>query len=492
MQSQCHSEPDGGHTEDMRFSAPAISSPSRWTVRTRSAVASTLVVALCLVLAGGALLLVLFRSLEGSAQAMGASRAAQLIDQLHTESPAELDKAMLATDSQVGVVQVVDQTGKLVAQSAGSPDKPLANRVPPGTTESVGRVQIGQDWDLWVTAAGTRTPWGPITVLVGADREPVEEVITTVASLLAVGVPIVLALVALGTYRLVGAALQPVERIRARVTSMASGKLAERIPVPAADDEVTRLAVTMNDMLEQLQANQEAQRRFVSDASHELRSPLASITASLDLAHQRPDLLDQSLIDDLLLPEAQRMHSLVEDLLLLARADELTGPTNRVDVDLDDTVLAEAERVRSLTHLKVITDVKAARVSGDPGALSRLVRNIVDNATRHAKEVIRLECAVVGGYARVAVSDDGPGLPDADRQRVFGRFVRLDTPRDRQAGGAGLGLSIVAQIVEAHHGTVTVGDTPGGGARFVVELPLATDESVADTPNGFDTVAGEG
>jgi signal transduction histidine kinase len=326
---------------------------------------------------------------------------------------------------------------------------------------------------------------------VGADREPVEEVVTTVAFLLAVGGPIVLALVALGTYRLVGAALQPVERIRARVTSMTSGKLAERIPVPAADDEVTRLAVTMNDMLEQLEANQKAQRRFVSDASHELRSPLASITASLDLAHQRPDLLDQSLIDDLLLPEAQRMDGLVEDLLLLARADELTGPMNRVDVDLDDIVLAEAERVRSLTHLTVIADVKAARASGDPSALSRLVRNVVDNAARHAKAVIRLECAVVGNYARVVVSDDGPGLPEADRQRVFGRFVRLDTPRDRQAGGAGLGLSIVAQIVEAHHGSVTVGDAPGGGAQFVVELPLATDESIANTPNGFDTVAGE-
>jgi signal transduction histidine kinase len=185
------------------------------------------------------------------------------------------------------------------------------------------------------------------------------------------------------------------------------------------------------------------------------------------------------------------MYGLVEDLLLLARADERGGRNIKIDVDLDDIVLAEVERVRSLTHLRVIADVKPARTSGDPGALSRLVRNLVDNAVRHAQEGVRLECAPVGGHARVVVSDDGPGIPAADRQRVFGRFVRLDTPRDRAAGGAGLGLSIVAQIVEAHQGAVSIDDSASGGARFVVDLPLAADETVADTANGFDAVAGE-
>jgi signal transduction histidine kinase len=458
----------------------------------RSAVASTLVVAICLLLAGGALLFVLFRSLEASARATAASRTAQLVDQLVTETPADLDRAMLATDSQVGVVQVVDQSGALVAQSAGGPSEPIAGlRLSPRATQFVGRVQIGRDRDLWVTAAGIETPSGPVTVLVGADREPVENVIATVASLLAVGGPIVIALVAAGTYRLVGSALQPVERIRARVSSVTSGKLAERIPVPSADDEITRLAVTMNDMLDRLEAGQKAQRRFVSDASHELRSPLASITAALDLAHQRPDLLDQSLIDDSLLPEAQRMDSLVEDLLLLARADERTGRHVDVDVDLDDIVLAEAERVRSITQLAVIAEVKPARASGDPNALSRLVRNLVDNAIRHARNGIHLECATVDDDAVIVVSDDGPGVPDEDRRRVFDRFVRLDTPRDRMSGGSGLGLSIVAQIVEAHRGTIIIGDSAIGGARFVVQLPLAADEPVADASDGLDAVSGE-
>lgn len=454
--------------------------------------AATVVMAFCLLVAGGALLFLLFSSLEQSARATAHSRATQLVDELQAEGPVELDKSSLATDSQVGVVQVVDQAGNLVAQSAGGPARPVSDRrLPPGATESLGRIPLSPQDDFWVTAAGAMTPSGPVTVFVGADREPVEKVVTTVAVLIAIGGPVVIALVGFGTHRLVGAALQPVEQIRSRVASMTGGKLVERVPVPSADDEIARLAVTMNDMLDRLDASQDAQRRFVSDASHELRSPLASITAALDLAHRRPDLLDQSLVDESLLPEALRMHSLVEDLLLLARADEHTGRHVEVDVDVDDIVLAEAERVRSLTQLKVLADVKPVRASGDPNALSRLVRNLVDNAIRHAHKDIRLECAVRDNRARIVVADDGPGIPEADRDRIFDRFVRLDTPRDRMSGGAGLGLSIVAQIVDAHGGSVSIDDSASGGARFVVELPLAADEPVADAADGLDAVVGE-
>jgi signal transduction histidine kinase len=469
-----------------------MASPAQWTVRARTAAAATVVVAFCLLVVGGALLLLLFSSLETSARTTADSRTAQLIDELRTEAPAEFDTSALATDSQVGVVQVVDQSGNLVAQSAGGPAQPLSDRrLPPGTTEFLGRIALSPTDDFWVTASGADTPAGPVTVFVGADREPVEKVVTTVAVLIGIGGPIVIALVAFGTHRLVGVALQPVERIRSRVASMTGGNLAERVPVPSASDEVALLAVTMNDMMDRLAASQAAQRRFVSDASHELRSPLASITAALDLAHRRPDLMDQSLVDESLLPEALRMHSLVEDLLLLARADEHTGRHVEVDVDVDDIVLAEAERVRSLTQLKVIADVKPARASGDPNALSRLVRNLVDNAIRHAHNGIRLECGVFDNHALVVVADDGPGIPAADRDRVFDRFVRLDTPRDRRSGGAGLGLSIVAQIIDAHGGSVTIDDSVGGGARFVVELPLAAYEPVADAADRFDAMTRE-
>ncbi|MDT5285942.1 MAG: hypothetical protein QOF88_831 [Mycobacterium sp.] len=469
-----------------------LASPSQWTVRTRTTVAATVVVTLCLMLAGGALLVVLFQSLATSAKSTADARAEQVVEQLRTEPAADLDRAMLATDSQVGMVQVVDRSGKIIIASAGSPNLPVSSaQIAPGSRTSLGRIALSANDDFWVIGAGAQTPSGPVTVLVGADREPVETVATTVAVLLAIGGPIVVALVVFGTYRLVGIALQPVERIRARVSSVTSGKLGERIPVPPADDEVGRLAVTMNDMLDRLESGQTAQRRFVSDASHELRSPLSTIIAALELAHGRPEFLDQAVIDESLLPEAHRMRRLVEDLLLLAHADEHTDVHVAIDVDLDDIVYAEADRVRAITGLHVTTEISHVRVSGDPRALSRLVRNLVDNAIRYGHSGIRLQCAPVAARAQIVVADDGPGIPVADRRRIFDRFVRLDSPRTRESGGAGLGLSIVAQIADAHHGTVTVGESSSGGARFVVRLPLVVDEPVSDTAHRLDDLTRE-
>jgi signal transduction histidine kinase len=461
-------------------------------VRTRATVAATVVVAVCLVFAGLALLFVLFRTLESAARAAADARVHQVVDQLAADYPEDLDKSMLATDSQVGVVQVVARDGTLVAQSAGGPAVPLSTRrIDPGTTEFVGRTEPRTGGDFWVTGQGVLTLRGPVTVLVGADRQPVENVVSTVAGLLAVGGPIAIALVAFGTYRLVGVALRPVERIRARVSSMTSTDLTERIPVPPAKDEVARLARTMNAMLDRLESSQRAQRRFVSDASHELRSPLATITAVLDLAQVRPGELDQALIEQALLPETRRMAQLVDDLLLLAHADERSCVSTQVEVDLDDIIYAETERARTVTDLTVQASVSAVRTLGDPLALTRLVRNLVDNAIRHAHSQIRLECRPVGGYAQIVVADDGPGIPVSERLRVFDRFVRLDSPRTRNSGGTGLGLSIVSEIVNAHCGIVRVSESPSGGAGFVVLLPLTVDETVADTADGFDAAAGE-
>ncbi len=458
----------------------------------RTSVAATLVVTVCLALAGVALLFVLFRSLETSARATADARAHQVADELRTEKPADLDQSMLATDSQVAVVQVVDSTGQLVAQSAGGPAAPLsARRIALGESGFLDQVELSAANDFWVTGVGADSPSGPVTILVGADRENAETVVTTVGWLLAVCGPIVVALAAFGTYRLVGSALQPVERMRARVSSLTTDVLAQRIPVPPTDDEVARLAVTLNDMLERIAAGQAAQRRFVSDASHELRSPLATITAALNLAQVRPEELDRELIEEALLPETRRMARLVDDLLLLAHADENLHALKMVDVDLDDIVYAEEDRVRTLTELRVIMSVTAVRIAGDPQALSRLVRNLVDNAIRHARSEIRLECRPSDDHAQIIVADDGPGIPAADRLRVFDRFVRLDSPRTRDIGGAGLGLSIVAEIVSAHRGRIQITESAGGGAQFLVQLPLAVDEPVSDTANRFDVVIGE-
>jgi signal transduction histidine kinase len=286
-----------------------------------------------------------------------------------------------------------------------------------------------------------------------------------------------------GTYRLVGAALGPVEAIRARVASISSTDLAQRVPIPATRDEVAHLATTMNAMLVRLERGRAAQHRLVSDASHELRSPLATITAALEMASGRPELIDNDLIDESLLPEARRMRQLIEDLLLLARSDEDAMELRRDDVDIDDLLLAEASRLRAIGSIHTVTHIEACRTVGDRAALARVVRNLVDNAVRHASTTVTMDCRPAETHAVITIADDGPGIPVQDRARVFERFVRLDPTRTRSSGGSGLGLSIVEQIVRSHHGAVAVSDAAHGGAVFTLTLPLGQQDS-AGTVHG--------
>ena len=375
------------------------------------------------------------------------------------------------TDSQVGAVQVVDESGTVLAASNGD-----------GQTRNVGRVEDpGGLFDYWVSARATAVPGGTVTILVGADREPVESVVTKVAALLAVGSPLIIVLVVVGTYRLVGAALGPVEAIRAQVASISSTDLEQRVPVPRTREEIAHLAATMNAMLVRLERGRAAQHRLVSDASHELRSPLSTITTALELAAGRPELIDDELIDESLLPEARRMHQLIEDLLLLARSDEGAMQLRHDDVDIDDLLLAEASRLRGIGSVHTVTHIQACRTIGDRAALARVVRNLVDNAVRHASGTVTLNCHPASGHAVVRIADDGPGIPARDRDRIFERFVHLDPTRARSSGGPGLGLSIVAQIVRSHGGAVAVGDAAAGGAVFTLTLPLAQQDSVGET-----------
>jgi signal transduction histidine kinase len=286
--------------------------PMRASVRSRSALAAALVMTVCLAIVGAGLVLVLFRSLQSSAQGAAAARAEQISAQLRTDTPRELDPSLLVTDSQVGAVQVVDESGTVLAASNGD-----------GQTRNVGRVEDpGGLFDYWVSARATAVPGGTVTILVGADREPVESVVTKVAALLAVGSPLIIVLVVVGTYRLVGAALGPVEAIRAQVASISSTDLEQRVPVPDTRDEIAHLAATMNAMLARLERGRAAQHRLVSDASHELRSPLSTITTALELAAGRPELIDDELIDESLLPEA-RPHASVD------RRPVAVGPIRR-------------------------------------------------------------------------------------------------------------------------------------------------------------------
>ncbi|MFC4222447.1 sensor histidine kinase [Lysinibacter cavernae] len=292
----------------------------------------------------------------------------------------------------------------------------------------------------------------------------------------AVGIPAVLLTVGATTWWLTGRAMRPVERMREEAELITSANLGQRIAHPGGRDEIARLAVTLNGMLDRLQASHLAQRQFVSDASHELRSPLASIRQLAEVAQTYPGTVDEQQLADHTLTEALRMQRLVESLLLLTRSDELRLNVAAAAVDLDDILAREATRIRSTHPLTVHTSgVSATQALGSASLLDQVIRNLVDNAARHAHSAIAVNCGVIEANgnpprAWVTVDDDGTGIPLAERGRVFERFVRLDESRSRDAGGSGLGLAIVHDIIRAHGGTVRIDDSPLGGARFVLFL----------------------
>jgi signal transduction histidine kinase len=230
----------------------------------------------------------------------------------------------------------------------------------------------------------------------------------------------------------------------------------------------------MNDMLARLEESALRQQRFVADASHELRTPLTRMRAELEADELDPGRADPAATRRSQLDEIAALQRLIEDLLVLARSDARAVDRRLDAVDLDDIVLEEA---RAVPGADVdLARVSAAQVGGDAEELRRVVRNLLDNAGRHATARVSVALAERDGHAVLTVDDDGPGVPAGKRRDVFDRFTRLDESRTG-GGHAGLGLAIVADVVDRHGGTVTIDDSPLGGARFVVTLPVASVRS---------------
>jgi signal transduction histidine kinase len=228
----------------------------------------------------------------------------------------------------------------------------------------------------------------------------------------------------------------------------------------------------MNEMLARLQEASERQQRFVGDASHELRSPLTRMRAELEVDLSHPPTADHTATHRSVLEEVGNLERLVEDLLHLARAEPTGTPGSfEVVVDLAELVEREARRYEGAGPEIDTRGLTPAAVHGDPAQLARMVRNLADNASRHAASRMRFETDQHDDVVALVVSDDGPGVPEADRDRVFERFARLDEARTSGTGGTGLGLAIVRDIVVRHGGTIRVDRSHDGGARFVVLLP---------------------
>ncbi|BDX29497.1 two-component sensor histidine kinase [Mycobacterium antarcticum] len=447
--------------------------PRYWGISARSAFVAATVVLVALVVAGSGLAIVLYRSLLSGVDEAAAGRVRDVAAALQFDTASELDAALVSTDQRIVAVQVIDRTGSVVQRSPSAPDTPLVAPGGIGVTLQTGLPDHASgDGDMRISGQTVDGKGGRYTVLVGAGSEGVESTVQTVMVLLAGAAPIVIAVSAAAAYSLVSRSMRSVDAIRTRVADISTSDLSERVPVPNNHDEISALAVTMNEMLSRIEAGHDAQRRFVGDASHELRSPVAAILSALDLVAAHPEFLDEELATSTLRPEAQRMESLVEDLLLLARADERGLTLGRRDVDLDDIASIEVDRLLRETTLTIDAKVVPTRMVGDPGGLSRVLRNLLENAARHATSRVEVRVCVVEGKAVLTVADDGPGIPARDRARVFNRFVRLDSDRARSSGGAGLGLAIVSEVVKAHGGSVTIADRPGGGTLVTVQLPL--------------------
>ena len=441
-------------------------------ISARSAAVSAIVILFAFTFAGAGLDAILYYSLRAGVDDATAARVQTIADALQSNSINELDAGLLTTDQHVVAIQVIAADGRVVARSGSAPKTPLLpfTAFDRNLRRGMSDDAVPND-DMRVSGQRVSTPSGDYTVVVGGGSEAVEATARTVALLLACGAPIVVAVAAAATYRLVHRSLQSVDTIRSRVAEISTSDLAERVPVPDSRDEIAALAVTMNEMLSRIEAGHRAQQRFIGDASHELRSPLATIISGLEVAEAHPELLNADLAINTLLPEAQRMNSLIEDLLLLARADERRLTRHKEDVALDDLAEVEAARTRREAGRTIHTDIRPARVTGDSAAISRMIRNLVDNAVRHANSLVTIEVSSRNGTANLSISDDGPGIAAAERTRVFERFVRLDSDRSRSGGGAGLGLAIVAEVVAVHGGTVTIDDRPGGGTKMSVALP---------------------
>ncbi|MCU7730224.1 HAMP domain-containing histidine kinase [Actinoplanes sp. KI2] len=455
-----------------------VSVRRRLGVRLRSALAAAVVVAIVSLLAGVVLLVTARSILRENIGTAANDRAAQVAAALKAGS--DLPTLLRPSARDRTVVQVVDPSGAVVGasdalagQSAISSMRPSAG----ARSKEERRLPGDHDEPFWIVAEGVTTSAGARTVLVAESMDTVDDAIGALIVALLLGLPLLTLATGCAAFLFVGRTLRPVEAMRRQAASITSRNLHERLPVPAADDEIAALASTMNTMLDRIEASSAAQRRFVGDASHELRSPLATVQANADLleAAELPSPAARSVVR--IRTESARMARLVEDLLLLARVDNDELRLHRQDVDLDDLAYTEHERLAEMKpELAVRAAVEPVRVTGDADALLRVVRNLVDNAARHAAHCLTITVGTHDHWAEIVIGNDGPPISAADRDRIFDRFVRLDDSRSRAGGGTGLGLSIARDIVQAHGGTLTVDDLTEGAAMRI-RLPLPFNES---------------
>jgi signal transduction histidine kinase len=446
----------------------------RLSLRARLTFAATAVLAVGLT-AGGLLLIGTVSAASLRALDAGALRSARDVAAL-------VDAGRLSDPIPVGgptrIVQVVDAAGRVRAASAGA-DRlvPLLQPEELGDTRAryLPERRTGPYGSpLRVVAVPAGPPGDRQTVIVAAGVGEVLDSLRVVRNAVLVGFPLLLGALAVLSWTVIGGALRPVEALRAGAEEITGTRTGDRLPVTDAEDELDRLAVTLNDMLDRIDVARRRQRAFVADAAHELRNPLASLRTQLEVAERRVSrggepVSAEALAD--LVADTERLSRLADDLLLLARLDDTgAGRAEEAPVEVSALVREVAGRYVESRVPVVVADLPELWVTGRPDELRRVLANLLDNAVRHATAEVRVGIAADGPEVVVVVADDGAGIAPADRERVFERFTRLDDARGRDEGGAGLGLGIVRELVRGHGGTVRLGDAEPG-LRAEVRLP---------------------
>ncbi|MFJ2200426.1 ATP-binding protein [Streptomyces violaceusniger] len=427
------------------------------TVRAKAVLAAAGTVAFAIGLCMLALVLALQHNLRASADADARNAAVAIKGQLAQARPAPQRAFIVAP----GQVTIKDVSGRTVTptmptetgsrQAEATPQDSAGSTMLPA--EPVEPIQAGQPYSVQVSPSTTAVD-NATGLLLRQAAPAAAGLVLFVAGL---------------TWLLVGRALRPVAAMRQEFTEITERDLHRRVPVPRARDEIHRLARTMNATLDRLHRAMTRQRQFVADASHELRSPIAAVRAQLELVLARPSRTDWPAAVHKALRDTDRLQAVASDLLLLARLDAQEAPRTAA-VDLGALAAEEVRRHPGALTLAGEQE-RAAVVTGSRVQLSRLLTNLADNARRHTRTTVSITVAVRDGQVELAVDDDGPGIPEADRERVFERFTRLDDARARQDGGTGLGLAIANDIAHAHGGTLTVLTSPRGGARLLLCLP---------------------
>jgi signal transduction histidine kinase len=452
----------------------------RLSLRARLTLTATAALACALVAAAWLFSFTLGRSvtttLDGSAR-NSAQQVVALIDADRLPDP-----ILITGDT---TIQVVAADGRIQAASPGA-DRLVAlltgRRLASARRSGHGEFLDGRPYGLAEPLRVVALPAGDgSTVIAATSYDQARYSLGRVARTLLIGTPALLAVLAATSWLVIGGTLRPITELRRGADEITATARSRRLPVPDAGDEVRDLAVTLNTMLDRLADADTRQRALVSDTAHELRSPLASIRTQLEVALDHPEVQDWPSTAGGVLADTLRLARLADDLLVLARLDERgPAPDRRVDLrELTTDVSRRSSTTPTPASFDLAADDGPIEVRGDATGLTRMLTNLIDNATRHAAGRVEVRLDRVGEWARIQVTDDGPGIPAADRERVFARFARLDEGRGRDEGGAGLGLAIVRETARAHGGDVRLEDN-APGLRAVVRLPVLQDPGVPD------------